>query len=67
MKKPASNKKQAVKELKTLISSSRKVARQINRKLGSLGQINKAKAAAKQRLVDICLKNGGSIPAKLGA
>lgn len=67
MKKPMSNKKQAVKELKYLISLSRKIARQINRKIESLGQINKAKNAAKQRLVEICLENGGSIPAKLGA
>ena len=50
-----------------LIGLSRKVARQINRKLDTLGQINKAKAAAKQRLVEICLKNGGSIATKLGA
>lgn len=63
MKKPLSQKRQAVHELKTLINLSRKVARQINRKLSLLGQVNKAKAAAKQRLVDICLKNGGSLPA----
>lgn len=67
MKRQLSNKRQAIKELKILISASRKVARQINRKLDALGQINKAKAAAKQRLVEICLKNGGSIPEKLGA
>jgi len=67
MKKPLSAKRQAVKELKMWITLSRKAARQINRKLESLGQINKAKAAAKQRLVEICLKNGGSIPRKLGA
>jgi len=67
MKKPMSTKKQAVKELKFYIGLSRKTARQINRKLETLGQINKAKMAAKQRLVEICLKNGGSIPTKLGA
>ena len=65
MRKPTSQKRQAVKELRTLINLSRKVARQINRKIEALGQINRAKAAAKQRLVELCLKNGGSIPEKL--
>lgn len=65
MRKPISQKRQAVKELKTLINLSRKVARQINRKIEFLGAINREKAAAKQRLVDICLKNGGSIPEAL--
>lgn len=54
MRKPASQKHQAVKALKILIRSSRKVARQVNRKLESLAQINRMKNAAKQRLIQIC-------------
>lgn len=58
-------KRQAVKELRTAIRLSRKVARQINRKLEILAELNKYKASVKQRLVEICLKNGGGIPASV--
>lgn len=54
MRKPSSQKRQAVKELKTLIREGRKVARQVNRKLESLAQINRMKTAAKERLIQIC-------------
>lgn len=54
MKKSLSNKRSTVKELHILIRESRKMARQINRKLESLAQINKAKTAAKNRLIEIC-------------
>lgn len=54
MRKPISQKRQAVKDLKMWINLSRKVARQINRKIESLGQINKMKAAAQQRLIQLC-------------
>lgn len=47
-------KKQAVKQLKVCIRESRKIARQINRKLESLAQWNKAIQAAKNELVKIC-------------
>lgn len=42
-----------MKDLKTLLTMSRKTARQINRKLESLAQINKAITATKQRLIQI--------------
>jgi len=54
MKKPPSQKRQAVKNLKTAIRMSRKIARQVNRKLESLAQWNKIKAAAQNELVRIC-------------
>jgi len=54
MKKVPSMKRQAVKELKVCIRESRKVARQINRKLESLAQWNKAKQKAKEKLVELC-------------
>jgi hypothetical protein len=54
MRKPPSMKKQAVKHLKVCIRESRKIARQINRKLESLAQWNKAKTAAQEALVRIC-------------
>ena len=54
MRKPPSTKKQAVKQLKACIRYSRKIARQVNRKLESLAQWNKAKAAAQEQLVRIC-------------
>lgn len=54
MKKSMSSKRLAVKELKRLIGLSRKTARQINRKLESLAQINRMKTAAKDRLIQIC-------------
>lgn len=55
MKKPLSQKRQVVKELQFWIRQSRKVARQVNRKLESLAQANRMKAAAKERLIQICL------------
>jgi hypothetical protein len=54
MKKQISQKLQAVRQLKTCIRESRKIARQINRKLESLSQWNKAKAAAQNILVELC-------------
>ena len=54
MKKPPTMKKQAVNQLKTCIRLSRKIARQINRKLESLAQWNKATQAAKNELIRIC-------------
>jgi hypothetical protein len=51
MHKLVSRKKQTVKELKTCIRLSRKLARQINRKLESLAQLNKMKASLKEQLV----------------
>jgi hypothetical protein len=56
MKKPPTMKRQAVKQLKICIRESRKIARQVNRKLASLAQWNKATQAAKEALVRICLK-----------
>lgn len=54
MKKPPTTKRQAVKQLKTCIRLSRKLARQINRKLESLSMLNKMKAAAQEQLVKLC-------------
>lgn len=54
MRKPQSQKKQAVKALKGAIREGRKIARQINRKLESLAQWNRIKAAAQEELVKIC-------------
>jgi hypothetical protein len=54
MKKPATQKRQAVKALKICIRESRKIARQINRKLESLAQWNKARTAAQEALIKIC-------------
>jgi len=54
MKKPPSMKKQAVNQPKTCIRLSRKLARQINRKLESLAVLNKMKAAAQEQLVKLC-------------
>ncbi len=56
MRKPSSAKRQAVKQLKTCIRLSRKIARQINRKLETLAQLNKMKAAAQGQLIKICEK-----------
>lgn len=53
MRKPSSRKRQAVHNLKRAIREGRKVARQINRKLDSLAQWNRVKAAAQQELVKI--------------
>lgn len=54
MRKVASQKRQAVKELKFYINQGRKIARQINRKIDTLAQLNKLKAAAKERLIKLC-------------
>ena len=54
MRKQASMKRQAVKNLKLCIRESRKLARQINRKLESLAQWNKIKAKAQEELVKLC-------------
>jgi hypothetical protein len=54
MRKPPSTKHQAVKTLKFCVRQSRKVARQINRKLESLAQLNKIKAKAQEELVRLC-------------
>jgi hypothetical protein len=54
MRKLASQKKQAVRHLKFAIRQSRKVARQINRKLESLAQLNKMRSAAQEELVKLC-------------
>jgi len=54
MKKPPTQKRQAVNQLKTCIRLSRKIARQINRKLESLATLNKMKAAAQNELVKLC-------------
>ena len=54
MKKPPSRKRQAIKNLKTAIREGRKVARQINRKLESLAQWNRIKAAAQDELIKLC-------------
>jgi hypothetical protein len=54
MKKQPSMKHQAVKNLKTCIRLSRKLARQINRKLESLARLNRMKAAAQAELVKLC-------------
>lgn len=54
MRKPLSRKRQAVRSLKMAIRESRKVARQVNRKLESLAQWNRIKAAAQEELVKIC-------------
>jgi hypothetical protein len=53
MRKPLSQKRQAVKTLRLCIRESRKLARQINRKLESLAQWNKLKQKAKDELVRI--------------
>ncbi len=54
MRKPPTQKRQAIKALKICIRESRKIARQINRKLESLAQWNKARASAQEALVKIC-------------
>jgi hypothetical protein len=54
MRKYPSMKRQVVKRLKVCIRESRKCARQINRKLESLANWNKAKQAAKNELVKLC-------------
>lgn len=54
MNKPLSQKKLAVNQLKWCIRASRKLARQINRKLESLSALNKIKTAAQERLVRVC-------------
>lgn len=53
MAKFLSNKRQAVKVLKFWINQSRKIARQVNRKLDSLAEANKMKEAARQQLIKI--------------
>ena len=55
MRKIVSMKKQTIKRLKVCIRESRKIARQINRKLESLAQWNKATQAAKNELVKLCV------------
>lgn len=54
MKKSPDNKRQAIKQLKACIRLSRKTARQINRKLESLAEINKMKSAIQAHLVKLC-------------
>ena len=54
MQKPLSQKRRAVKRLKFAIRQSRKIARQVNRKLESLAQLNRMRAAAQEELVKIC-------------
>jgi len=54
MKKPPTTKHLAVKQLKMCIRESRKLARQINRKLESLAQWNKARSAAQETLIKLC-------------
>jgi hypothetical protein len=54
MRKSPTAKHQAVKELKLCIRMARKVARQVNRKLESLAEWNKAKQEAKERLRQLC-------------
>lgn len=53
MRKPMSEKRRAVKALKFWIAQSRKIARQVNRKLESLAQANRMRDAAKQELIKI--------------
>lgn len=53
MQKSLSRKKRAVQELKTIIRLTRKTARQINRKIESLAQLNRMKAKAKERLIEL--------------
>jgi predicted RNase H-like nuclease (RuvC/YqgF family) len=54
MKKPRTDKRRAIDTLKMCIRESRKMARQINRKLESLAQLNKMREAAQAELVRIC-------------
>jgi hypothetical protein len=54
MRKLPTAKRQAVKALRVAIRESRKIARQINRKLESLAQWNRAKQAAKDHLIKLC-------------
>ena len=54
MKKSASEKYRIVQNLRVVIQQSRKMARQINRKIEALAQLNKMKAALKEQLVKIC-------------
>lgn len=54
MRKSPTMKRRAVKDLKICIRESRKVARQINRKLESLARWNKLKQTAKDQLVKLC-------------
>jgi hypothetical protein len=55
MKKAQTAKRRVVKELRVCIRESRKIARQINRKLESLGHWNKATQACKDRLIQLSL------------
>lgn len=50
-----SPKRQVVGELKVCIRESRKLARQINRKLEALAEWNKLKASVQERLVKLCV------------
>lgn len=54
MRKVLSMKKQAIKRLKVCIRESRKLARQINRKLESLAEWNKLTQQTKNELAKIC-------------
>jgi hypothetical protein len=54
MKKLLSTKRLLVRELRSCIRDSRKCARQINKKLELLAELNKRKASAQQRLVEWC-------------
>ena len=56
MKKPPTAKQQAVKQLKTCIRLARKCARQVNRKLASLAELNRMTAEAKKILIVLCEK-----------
>lgn len=57
MRKPLSRKRQAIHNLRTCIRLSRKCARQINRKLEELAQLNKMKQAAQAELIRIYEQN----------
>ena len=57
MRKPLSRKRQAIHNLRTCIRLSRKLARQINRKLEALAQLNKMKQAAQAELIRIMEQN----------
>jgi hypothetical protein len=54
MRKSMTAKRLAVRKLKIAIRESRKIARQINRKLESLAKWNKFRALAQEELVKLC-------------
>lgn len=57
MKKSLLTRDLAIRQLNICAKESEKLARQINRKLESLAQWNKAKAAAQEALVKLCDDN----------